>query len=139
MGPYGPLLFVVAVASAELIPLFPTQPLSLASGLLFGPRLVCSLPMPRASLLKPAFSGLLFMGPGEPILYALDCVLSLNARRLSVVCFWAMSSCSALCFDNTQFFYELSQIDIGVSPQGVLLALLTLCVCPRLNRAQRSY
>lgn len=40
MGPYGPLLFVVTVACAELIPLFPTQPLSLASGLLFGPRLV---------------------------------------------------------------------------------------------------
>ena len=63
MGPYGPLLFVVAVASAELIPLFPTQPLSLASGLLFGPRLVCSLPMPPASLVKPTFSGLLFVGP----------------------------------------------------------------------------
>lgn len=40
MGPYGPLLFVVTVVCAELIPLFPTQPLSLASGLLFGPRLV---------------------------------------------------------------------------------------------------
>ena len=40
MGPYGPLLFVVVVVCAELIPLFPTQPLSLASGLLFGPRLV---------------------------------------------------------------------------------------------------
>ena len=45
MGPYGPLLFVVTVACAELIPLFPTQPLSLASGLLFGPRLVRLRPL----------------------------------------------------------------------------------------------
>ena len=39
LGPYGPLLFVAVVAGAELIPLFPTQPLTLASGLLFGPKL----------------------------------------------------------------------------------------------------
>ena len=38
LGPVvGPLLFVLTMASAEMIPLFPTQPLSLASGLLFGP------------------------------------------------------------------------------------------------------
>ncbi len=39
LGPYVPLLFVAVVAGAELIPLFPTQPLTLASGLLFGPKL----------------------------------------------------------------------------------------------------
>ena len=36
VGPLGPGLFVVAVATAELIPLFPTQPLALTAGLLFG-------------------------------------------------------------------------------------------------------
>ena len=37
LGPWGPVLFVAAVAGCEMIPLFPTQPLSLAAGLLFGP------------------------------------------------------------------------------------------------------
>eukprot|EP00884_Botryococcus_braunii_P019407 jgi/Botrbrau1/614/Bobra.0161s0010.1 len=36
-SPVGPLVFYLTVAGTELIPLFPTQPLSLASGLLFGP------------------------------------------------------------------------------------------------------
>ena len=36
LGPYGPAGFILAVAFFECIPLFPTQPLSLASGLLFG-------------------------------------------------------------------------------------------------------
>ncbi len=36
VGPLGPGLFVLAVAAAELIPLFPTQPLALTAGLLFG-------------------------------------------------------------------------------------------------------
>lgn len=36
LGPFGPVVFVIAVALFECIPLFPTQPLSLASGLLFG-------------------------------------------------------------------------------------------------------
>ncbi len=36
MGPLGPGLFVLAVTAAELIPLFPTQPLALTAGLLFG-------------------------------------------------------------------------------------------------------
>ncbi|KXZ49069.1 hypothetical protein GPECTOR_23g154 [Gonium pectorale] len=36
MGPAGGLVFVVVVMFSEMIPLFPTQPLSLASGLLFG-------------------------------------------------------------------------------------------------------
>ncbi|KAL4458083.1 hypothetical protein ABPG75_012948 [Micractinium tetrahymenae] len=36
LGPWGPAAFVATVALAECIPLFPTQPLSLASGLLFG-------------------------------------------------------------------------------------------------------
>lgn len=36
MGPWGAVVFVVAVMLSEMIPLFPTQPLSLASGLLFG-------------------------------------------------------------------------------------------------------
>ncbi|KAK9823488.1 hypothetical protein WJX72_003101 [[Myrmecia] bisecta] len=39
LGPYGPFLFMGAVVCAELIPLFPTQPLCLASGLLFGPKM----------------------------------------------------------------------------------------------------
>jgi uncharacterized membrane protein YdjX (TVP38/TMEM64 family) len=36
LGPSGPIVFVLIVALFESIPLFPTQPLSLASGLLFG-------------------------------------------------------------------------------------------------------
>lgn len=36
LGPLGVLLFIVTVMLAEMVPLFPTQPLSLASGLLFG-------------------------------------------------------------------------------------------------------
>lgn len=36
LGPLGPFLFVLAFAAAEMIPLAPTQPLSLASGLAFG-------------------------------------------------------------------------------------------------------
>lgn len=41
LGPYGPLFFVGTVVSAEMLPLFPTQPLTIASGLLFGPFKVC--------------------------------------------------------------------------------------------------
>jgi hypothetical protein len=36
LGPWGAVLFVTTVALAEMVPLLPTQPLSLASGLLFG-------------------------------------------------------------------------------------------------------
>ncbi|KAL4551596.1 hypothetical protein Ndes2526B_g05870 [Nannochloris sp. 'desiccata'] len=36
LGPLGPVAFIATVAIAESIPLMPTQPLSLASGLLFG-------------------------------------------------------------------------------------------------------
>lgn len=38
LGPYGGLAFVVTVMFAEMVPLLPTQPLSLAGGLLFGPQ-----------------------------------------------------------------------------------------------------
>ncbi|KAL6779163.1 hypothetical protein ACKKBF_B18525 [Auxenochlorella protothecoides x Auxenochlorella symbiontica] len=38
LGPLGPLAFVTVMSCAECIPLFPTQPLLLASGLLFGTR-----------------------------------------------------------------------------------------------------
>jgi hypothetical protein len=37
LGPWGGALFVLTVMLAEMVPLFPTQPLTLASGLLFGP------------------------------------------------------------------------------------------------------
>ena len=37
LGQLGPLLFILTVLLAELIPLFPTQPLALSAGLLFGP------------------------------------------------------------------------------------------------------
>ena len=37
LGPWGPCLFVLTVICCEMIPLFPTQPLALSSGLLFGP------------------------------------------------------------------------------------------------------
>lgn len=40
LGPWGGVLFVVVVMTAEMVPLLPTQPLSLASGLLFGPQKV---------------------------------------------------------------------------------------------------
>ena len=37
LGPWqGPAFFIIAVICAEMIPLFPTQPLALSSGLLFG-------------------------------------------------------------------------------------------------------
>ncbi len=36
LGPWGGVLFVTTVTLAEMVPLLPTQPLSLASGLLFG-------------------------------------------------------------------------------------------------------
>ena len=36
LGPLGPAAFVAAVTFCECIPLFPTQPVSLAAGLLFG-------------------------------------------------------------------------------------------------------
>lgn len=36
LGPWGAVLFVIVVMLFEMVPLFPTQPLSLASGLLFG-------------------------------------------------------------------------------------------------------
>ena len=36
LGPLAPVAFVGTVVAAEMIPLFPTQPLSIASGLLFG-------------------------------------------------------------------------------------------------------
>lgn len=38
LGPLGGLFFVCAVVLCECIPLFPTTPLSLASGILFGPQ-----------------------------------------------------------------------------------------------------
>lgn len=38
LGPLGGLFFVCAVVMCECIPLFPTTPLSLASGILFGPQ-----------------------------------------------------------------------------------------------------
>lgn len=41
LGPWGGALFVLTVMTAEMVPLFPTQPLTLASGLLFGPIKVC--------------------------------------------------------------------------------------------------
>jgi uncharacterized membrane protein YdjX (TVP38/TMEM64 family) len=36
LGPLAPLAYILAVAVCECIPLFPTQPLSLGAGLLFG-------------------------------------------------------------------------------------------------------
>ena len=44
LGPWGPCLFVLTVICCEMIPLFPTQPLALSSGLLFGPYEVRSVP-----------------------------------------------------------------------------------------------
>ena len=72
MGPYGPLLFVVTVICAELIPLFPTQPLSLASGLLFGPRLVRALQGPGLRL-RPSMLGSLPLYRGQGILLLCVC------------------------------------------------------------------
>eukprot|EP00887_Chlorella_sp_A99_P001533 scaffold8.g1533.t1 len=36
LGPWGPAAFVLAVSACQCMPVFPTQPFSLASGLLFG-------------------------------------------------------------------------------------------------------
>jgi uncharacterized membrane protein YdjX (TVP38/TMEM64 family) len=43
LGPLGPAAYTALVCCCELIPLFPTQPLSLASGLLFGAQKVCMI------------------------------------------------------------------------------------------------
>jgi uncharacterized membrane protein YdjX (TVP38/TMEM64 family) len=36
LGPLGPVAFVLSISICECIPFFPTQPLSICSGLLFG-------------------------------------------------------------------------------------------------------
>jgi len=36
LGPLGPMFFVATMVGAEMVPLFPTQPLTIASGILFG-------------------------------------------------------------------------------------------------------
>ena len=47
LGPWGPGLFILTVLCCEMIPLFPTQPLALSSGLLFGPyEVMGTLPQP---------------------------------------------------------------------------------------------
>ena len=46
LGPWGPGLFILTVLCCEMIPLFPTQPLALSSGLLFGPyEVMCIMPL----------------------------------------------------------------------------------------------
>lgn len=44
LGPWGPVAFLLVVTLCEMVPLFPTQPLSLASGLLFGTVKVRAVP-----------------------------------------------------------------------------------------------
>lgn len=54
LGPWGPVAFIVAVICAEMIPLFPTQPLALSSGLLFGATEVSSQFPPAFHLMSNA-------------------------------------------------------------------------------------
>lgn len=54
LGIYGPVVFVATVIGAEMVPLFPTQPLTIASGLLFGtPKVLiyCSAECTASSLM----------------------------------------------------------------------------------------
>ena len=48
LGPWGPAAFILAVVCAEMIPLFPTQPLALSSGLLFGAQEVGKQALPNS-------------------------------------------------------------------------------------------
>jgi uncharacterized membrane protein YdjX (TVP38/TMEM64 family) len=66
LGPLGPVVFVIAVALFECIPLFPTQPLSLASGLLFGaPKgAICVL---SGTLLASCIAFSIARGVGRPL------------------------------------------------------------------------
>ncbi len=66
LGPLGPVAFVFAVATAELIPLFPTQPLLLAAGLLFGTK-VGALAMMTATTIAAAVAFGLARGVGRPL------------------------------------------------------------------------
>ena len=50
LGPWGPAAFIAAVVCFEMIPLFPTQPLALSSGLLFGAQEVGKHARPRIAL-----------------------------------------------------------------------------------------
>lgn len=66
LGPWGPAAFIATVAVAECIPLFPTQPLSLASGLLFGAQ-TGSLCILTGSTLASVIAFALARGVGRPL------------------------------------------------------------------------
>jgi hypothetical protein len=57
LGPWGAAAFVVTVMFAEMVPLLPTQPLSLASGLMFGAKEVRAPPAEAGMPRDPAGSG----------------------------------------------------------------------------------
>lgn len=66
MGPLGAVVFVGVVMLCEMVPLFPTQPLSLASGLLFGPQKGALL-MLLAVTLAACNSFFISRGVGRPL------------------------------------------------------------------------
>mmetsp|Transcript_18871 Transcript_18871/g.32260 ORF Transcript_18871/g.32260 Transcript_18871/m.32260 type:complete len:382 (+) Transcript_18871:79-1224(+) len=66
LGPAGAVVFVLVVTLFEMVPLFPTQPLSLASGLLFGPQKGAML-MLLAVTLAAVNAFLIARGVGRPL------------------------------------------------------------------------
>lgn len=66
LGPLGPAAFILAVASLECVPLLPTQPLSLASGLLFGAQ-KGALCMLTGTTLAALLAFALARGVGRPL------------------------------------------------------------------------
>ena len=66
LGPLGPVALVVAMSVCECIPLFPTQPLSLSAGLLFG-TLNGSLCIVAGTSLAAMIAFSLARGVGRPL------------------------------------------------------------------------
>ncbi|GAB4820468.1 hypothetical protein N2152v2_007514 [Parachlorella kessleri] len=66
LGPLGPVAYTLLVGCFEMIPLFPTQPLSLASGLLFGAQ-KGALCMCIGTTLAAAGAFAVSRGVGKPI------------------------------------------------------------------------
>lgn len=66
LGPLGPAAYTALVTGCELIPLFPTQPLSLASGLLFGAQQGAAC-MCLGTTLASAIAFTVSRGVGKPL------------------------------------------------------------------------
>lgn len=90
LGPWGPAAFILAVVCAEMIPLFPTQPLALSSGLLFGAQEVVQLSYTYTD--HTICIQLLSICPGS--IYIFVCMRSNSCIRQVLVC------CRAPCVQS---------------------------------------